>query len=342
MAARWSLPIVLAAAACVLPAAEARSEDGYRRILQVWAGGSKAAVRDLVELERRYARDLDALRRAQRRVLSELVQWERLGLVAVARLHQEAFRLHAAASGDSDFLMHAMAMSDRAVEWSLRAEGSIPGVRKTAALLLTAMAVELNNQRFVDAAAQRLRRAAALDPELAVAFEWGACAEERRGRLQRARELLQLLLELQPDNLPGRLRLAMVAAKLGDPGARGRLEDLVAGEDRSWVWIFATEELARDYARGGRTEDAIELLERAAAEFPDDQGLTVALAFLDRDRSRSRARLERLASRGAASSARAHYAAWQGLEAFEAVVAETLAEHRPHLERALMVTDPRR
>ncbi len=100
------------------------------------------------------------------------------------------------------------------------------------------------------------------------------------------------------------------------------------------------------------------LLSRALEEYPDEQSLSVARAFLDRaHRGRSRAALEALESRAAETSARLAYCEWEGREAFHVppspqgtspkegwgtVVEAILAEHLPSLADALHWSDPQR
>lgn len=344
--------MLAAAAGALLAVAGAGAQEVtpvYRQILTTWADGSRAqAARDLAAFEQRWVSELDTLQGFQALVLSQLVRHgDHLGLIAVARLHQEAFRLHqealvgGAGSTHRDLLEHSMWLSDKAVKLSLEYSGSNPEIRRHAALLQTSMAVLLREYDYLKASSRRLLRATKLDPDLAVAFEWGGAAEELLSRLDSARKLLRRLIELEPDNGRGRLRLAVVEAKLGNPAARDLLEDIVDGGHRSWVWVVAAEELAQDYARAGRTDDAIALLRRALEEYPDEQGLSVALAFFDRGhRGRSRATLEALESRAAPASARVAYGQWEGREAFEVEVEALVVAHLPHLDEALFWTDP--
>ncbi len=338
---------LLAAAASAWLAAGAGAQDGatrtYRQILKLWADGAhNEAVLHLVSFERRWTGRLDELRNLQVTELSRLARGDRLALVAPARLHQLAFKVHARAFYQG-LPAHAMSVSDRAVKLSLKHREEVPEIRETAAILHTSMAVLLRNHLYVEAAVRRLVRASELDPELAVAFEWGASAEEELGNLGSAAKLLRRLVELEPENFPGRLRLAMVEAKRGSREATGMLEGIVRSDHRSWVWIFAVQELAREYAGSGRQDEATRLLRRASAEFPQDQGLAVALAFLDRDhRGRSRATLEALEARDERESARVLYGLWPRQEAFGDLVQATLLEHLPHLGKALHRTGEER
>lgn len=341
--ARWRMSVtrvlLAAAASALLASAGAGAERDqaadavatYRQVLDAWANGERPpAVRDLAALELRWTAELGELQDFQVKVLRRLVKKDHRSLVAAARLHQEVFRLHGETplmgpKAAFDLQAHAMTMNDHAVRLSLRYTEKYPEIRRHAAVLLTSMAALLREQRYVAAAAERLHRATELDPRLAVAFEWGGSAEEQLSRLAGAARLLRRLIELEPENYRGRLRLAMVESKRGDERARGLLEGIVDSDHRSWVWIFAAEELAQDYARAGRLDDAVALLRRALAEYPDEQGLSVALAFHDRGpRGRSRASLEALESRSAPASARVAYSGWERREAFDAMVESTL------------------
>ncbi len=342
---RRSALLVAVASAWLAVGAGAQEDaaDSYRRILKRWADGApNQAVLDLVALERRWARRLNALRRSQEAELSRLVGRDRLSLVAPARLHQLAFKVHATGSY-RDLPAHSMTVNDRAVKLTVRHGKGIPEIRETAAVLLTSMAVVLRNHLHLEAAVLRLVRATELDPELAVAFEWAAATEEEQGHLASAAGLLRRLVELEPNNFPGRLRLAMIESKRGGRDATGMLEGIVGSDHRSWAWIFAVQELARDYARAGREEEAIDLLRRASAEYPQDQGLAIALAFFDRGRrGRSRVTLEALESFDVRESARVHYGKWPRQEAFGLRVQATLRRHLPHLAKALFQTDEER
>ena len=318
--------------------------EAYRQILRLWAdGASNEAVIDLVALERNWVGRLDRLAGLQVAELAKLIQRNRRSLIAPARLHQLAFDMHTTSRSRRDFPTHALTVSDRAVRLSLRHGGKVPEIRKTAAVLLTSMAVLLRNRRYVEAAADRLDRATQLDPELTVAFEWGGTAKEELGDLGNAARLLRRLVELEPENVPGRLRLAMVEAKRGSRKATGLLEGIVWRDHRSWAWIFAVQELAQDYARSGREGEAIDLLRRASTEYPEDQGLAVALAFLDRDqRGRTRAMLGDLESRPERGSARVRYGEWPHQQVFDDLVQTTLLDSLPHLENALYQTEEER
>ena len=137
--------------------------------------------------------------------------------------------------------------------------------------------------------------------------------------------------------------MAIVESKRGRDEARELFAGIVDSDHRSWVWIVAVEELAQLDARAGRPGDAIVLLRRALEEYPDDQGLSVALAFLDRaHRGRSRATLEALESRPALASARVAYSDWEGMEAFAAALEALVVQHLPNLDEALYWTDEER
>lgn len=272
---RRHLALLAVAASAWLAAGAGAHETAtgvYRQILKLWAGvAHKEAVLSLVTLERRWAGQLNKLKGFQVATLTRLVQRDRLALVGPARLHQLAFEVHATRSY-RDLLAHSVTINDRAVKLSLRYGEKSPEVRETAAVLLTSMAVLLRNYRYMEAASHHLTRATKLDPGLTVAFEWGASAEEEQGNLGSAARLLRRLVELQPDNFAGRLRVAMVEAKHGAREATGMLEGIVRSDHRSWVWIFAVQELARDYARSGRENEAIDLLRRASKELPARPG----------------------------------------------------------------------
>lgn len=169
---------------------------------------------------------------------------------------------------------------DEAVRQMQRALELEPGVK-----MLTQLGhLQARNRRF-DEAVVTYEQAILLEPDDPNLLEWTMLANLNSGRLERAREILELQLAKYPEDTVMLLRLASVEKKLGDErtAVRHQREALRLGSDERAVrndvaWALATsrDEQIRDPAEALRLAEA--LVSDAATRDPNEVD-TLAAAY---------------------------------------------------------------
>lgn len=137
---------------------------------------------------------------------------------------------------------------------------------------------------LVDSALPALANAAALAPEEHAWTYYLGVVHQREGRLDAARERFERAIELEPADLPSRLRLAEIeldAGRLGAAEAAYRAALELAGETPAAA--AAEVGLGRIAYERGRTEEAIERFERALERQPGADSIHHRLGLAHRE-----------------------------------------------------------
>ncbi len=164
---------------------------------------------------------------------------------------------------------------------------------------------------------------------------------ERRGRYEEARRQLEILVAANSAHHEGRVRLAVLLRRMGQPAAAERmLLEIIAEQPPEWLLSLAYQTLAQLLGRQDRYAEAIVQLERSRRRLPGDQALGLMLAYaLDRDgrRQAAAAQLRELPPARAGRTARYRYsdepAAALGL--LHDTVRQSVAVRLPLLGRVL-------
>jgi tetratricopeptide (TPR) repeat protein len=148
---------------------------------------------------------------------------------------------------------------------------------ESALILETLSGAYMRNLRY-GPAYSCLNRWAEIAPDSADPYRWRGWVTERLGNHDGALKDYQRALELNPDLVTVRLRLAeMLLDKADSPAAREHLERLrLECPDRADVLA----RLGQCRFMQGETEEARELLEKAVEQLPNDSALLVTLAKL--------------------------------------------------------------
>jgi len=116
----------------------------------------------------------------------------------------------------------------------------------------------------VFARVEALRSRIAEDPRDSEAVLELATMQQQVGKVDEAREVLQGLLDADPDNLHGLTHLGLLLAELNDlDGARERFTRTVAVDAsywQGWFYLAITETRRGDYEAAGQAADRLEAL----------------------------------------------------------------------------------
>ena len=261
----------------------------YREILeQVSQGGAQGGLADtaahLAELESTVLdeRPEDAaslLSEAQDGLAVELAQGAPEGLVPLLAVHLGAHDRHLAARR---WLLVSLARGRLVALARLYAEHGDADLapRRAADILVTLAAPLERRQRAV--ADGLYEEALQLDPSHAGARLRRAASHEQRGAWAEAAAELEHLLEHHPSDASARLCLAVNLRRMGRPEAAAPLlRQLIDGSDARDAWraVVAYQELARAQLDAERFAEAVLLLERAVARYPEEHRLAVLLAY---------------------------------------------------------------
>ncbi|HXU45922.1 MAG TPA: tetratricopeptide repeat protein [Thermoanaerobaculia bacterium] len=282
---------VLLAGYCLIGGRPARAqgtdpavlESGYRRVVELWASGDAArAVDELVRFESAAISDQDPgtrerLHKAEQRVISEVAGADLESLVPLSLLHQEGYRYYAEHGGKG---AAQVATHDRSLAQDLallyRQHVGTEAAAELASHLVTRLASLVTDSLQ---AARLFELAKEFDPRNAPASLGLATVFEKNGNYVDAADALRRVLELEPKNPEGRLRLALCLSRMDKTSeARKLLTDLVAAPAVAWIGLLATEELARLELDDQKPERAEKVLRAGLGRYPTSARLVVELA----------------------------------------------------------------
>jgi tetratricopeptide (TPR) repeat protein len=255
----------------------------YLEALQLWSERQAvAARRRLAELEH----SLDST--ADPRGWRQLVTVERLTaltlakskpatLMALALLHRDMYSWYQARR-EPRLARHSWQMAAMLARTASNTGGWQPPDRFSECLLL-----DLAN-RLIRAGQRQptqllLETTVEIAPASAPALLGLGALHERTGSPDEAVDYLEKLYRAHPDNLEGRLRLAVNQMRIEkDKAAEELLRGLLAPSSPLWIQTLAYQELGRLLAGSGRGEEAEVLLRKGVAQIPGNQRLQVLLA----------------------------------------------------------------
>jgi Flp pilus assembly protein TadD len=338
------------------PAAEVAGDDrlkdreirtAYLEVLSTLVNGDEnTARRALAELERSLfiAHSIDGLktiRAVEQKVAVQLARQTPKSLPPVVMLHREIYSTYSA------YAEHSLASHS----WRFAAElAEYVGTQKREAALegfaegvLVSLASDLARGAAPSHSAVLLERALAISPDYASALLGLAALHERFGERDRAHQALQRLVELDPGNWEGQLRLGVVLSRTDRPAAaQGVLHPLVASSPPEWILSNASQELATLLVEEDRLDEAERVLVEAIDRVKSDQPLMIQLSWIQDLSGRpteATATLEHIerGQRRLFESARLRYTQWPELGEYEnrAMLRQMVTERLPDLRRAL-------
>lgn len=311
----------------------------YRDALGRWVRGDDSALLDLADFSTRHVHAANCIRIVPFSLGLELKQIDLENVVPLILLHEALFltHLHRAESAEAVIQME---LHDQLLELYL----DEPADSELAVRLLTvpaAFMLQARDRRSLEQARILLKQAVELDPENVMALRFQAQLHELDGRFGRVAEILERVLELEPQLHSSRLHLALAYLRSGrEEAGRRTLEELTRNAT-DWVGELAYEELVREHMRRGELDTAAEILDEALDRFSESSELWLQSAVLALRNDRqpptpSEANLARWSERTEPSP---RYLFDRGpfelLEPYVASFQDRLAERKDRLRRAL-------
>jgi len=308
----------------------------YLEVLRRWSEGELVdARRKLAELEFPLGSDTSA------RGWRQLITVERLTaltlakirpecVMAVALLHRDMYSWYLARR-ETLLAQHSWRMAAMIARIAPSIDGWNRSVDFSECLLLD-LASSLARSGERHSARQLLETAAEIAPESAPALLGLGALSERSGFPDEAVEELKTLYKKHPENVEGRLRLAVNRARVGEGKAAEELfRGLLDPSIPQWIRTVAYQELGRLLIDDGRTDEAERRLREGVGQIPANQRLQILLAHvLDRAQRPKEAGsvVDQLEMRGSQqnTSPRYRYSMWPDLDADR--VRSTLDESR--------------
>jgi tetratricopeptide (TPR) repeat protein len=260
--------------------------DGYRRALELLAGGDEPAARKaLAALEAPLLTGPNAvlpeeLARVELEAVRELAAADPRSLLPVAVLHEAVYR-DALARRESVLAVHSREVVFSLADLYAKRNGDAAG-RRTAARLLLGLAAQLLRNAPPGLAERAFLQVLAFDEDDETARLYLAASAERQGRYPEAAQQLERLLRSHPDHAEARVHLAVNLRRLGkthdaDRLLAGLIEGPAAAKE-DWVLALAYHESGRALLAAGRLDEAERLLRQGLKRLPGDEKLLVQLA----------------------------------------------------------------
>ncbi len=270
------------------PASVRKMRAAYRAALELLATGDDVGARRAVaELERSaFAADpslgLFRLQKEEVKTASRLARKVPTSLPPVVLLHRDMYRTYKAFQ-ESALATHAWKLAADLAELAGKERGPREVVPEDFAPgVLVSLASELADGASDVSARSLLQRVTGIDSRYAPALLGLAALDERNGHPGDAVDTLRRLVDIDPDNAEGRLRLGVDLARIGRRGASSKvLSDLVAGSPPDWVLVVATQELARVQIVESDLNGARQTLTQGISRQPENQRLKIMLAYLE-------------------------------------------------------------
>ena len=294
-------------------ALEKRLAEQYRDALdRLAAADTPGAVAGLARLEAAAFEQeggANAVAAAEMATARALARASDGSLVPLFDLHYRAYRRYLAAQSFR-LSSHARDQLLDLVDLHLSRQ---PQDTTPATDILVVMANQLQEAGLARYSRVIFRRALQVDPGHEGALLGLAAGLEKHGEYRQVLDVLEQLLDTQPDHREARLRLAVNLMRTEHRG-RGRrlLGELTRSGERDWVAAVAHQELARDLIRRERLTEAVEALVAARQQLPDDDQLRLLLAAVRDSLQEGAAAEDDLASssRAARATPRHRYQEW--------------------------------
>ena len=289
-------------------------------------------------LERMARLEIDALEDDQQRRLPRILKMELEvakalagrdpeALVPLMELHHDLYAVYRDA--EQWYLLHHSVAMVKALAELYVAETRSPGSRIVAARVLASLAGQLQEGRQ-PSSLRLFEDALSLDPGNEASLLGIVAHFEKRGTEPKVvKDQLGRLLKAHPEHREGRLRMAVNLRRLERfDEATVLFAALLAEPADDWIFRLAAQESARVELLQGHLAAAIEILEDALKQVPDDQKLRIQLAFChDKNRDSRDARRQAEAATAATPATeapRGRYNQWP---------TEALAADRMELRR---------
>jgi len=312
-----------------------RFAAAYREAWRRWAAGDpEGAVGGLQTFEEGALaadkrRAMFWLEQADRPLAAEVLEARPGAALPLALFYGELFRAHLAAGRIGLARRAETRAADLLARFAASAESAAQ--KELAAAALEGMAADLLAAEAPQRAADLLERATRLAPRRIADWVALAAIHERDRRLETALLELERALALDPGHREARLRRARIERLRGNERRAGEILDALAAElVTDWIGVVAVQERTRQLLGGGEVAAAVALLERAAARFPTEPSLALALSYAY---ERSGRRGEARAAAERAVSARSTFAA-APRKRYAAPPIEPLAAGRAEVEAA--------
>jgi VWFA-related protein len=321
--------------------------DGYRRALEALMAEDAAAARQAVrtmESAAIEAGDREALlelAKAESRVLIDLAEGEWNRLLPIAVIYGQLIAEYRSLRQEP-LSEHAMLLSTQLAERMARKTRGPRERAETSDLLVSLSGYLLYLQRLAKTE-DLLGLALKENPRNPWALIGMVAVLEQRGDYLGAVETAEKLLEVDPDNAEGHLRLGVNLARTKRPeeGIES-FRALMDLESADWIQQVAVQEMARALVSQGRTGEAIEVLGRAAERWPEQPSMRIQLAWvldLCREPDQAEGWIAGLAvdAADATDSSRYRYLQWyeEGLEELRASLMAVAAERAEGLNRGI-------
>jgi Flp pilus assembly protein TadD len=192
------------------------------------------------------------------------------------------------------------------------------------ALVHSNLGMALYSRNRLDEALEPLRRAVAIEPRYAAAWNTLAAIFDRQGRREVAARAYARALRLAPDMLEARINAAHLQVRMGrrQEGLRA-LETIVARHPRNGGALYALAHAVHALSQQGQrdqTDRAVDLLRRARASDPTSPVIHYLLGKIEAERGNAEE---------AAAAMRAFLRLWPDEDDAFAVAARRIAERHP-------------
>ncbi|MCB1033932.1 MAG: hypothetical protein KDD47_08885 [Acidobacteria bacterium] len=318
----------------------------YRNVLYLQAAGQhREAAMGLAGLysDCKVAEELDEV--VGRCVSLLSTRGEQGALLPVLVLHRDASRILAHA-GNQALAARGRRHFDKILDLLLRTTAREQG--DGAAVALAHAGIERRDHGYLESARELFAQALEHSPERPELFHLLGTLDEKRGDYDLAARSFKRLLEVEPEDEVGRLRLALVEVRRRkDKSASEHFRRLMERCGVPWACTLAFEESARLEIEVGQIDRGLEILREGRRRFPEDQALLIASSrWENASRTATRLPLETLAGDVEAgdvpaTSPRGTYNDWPAVAAASVVEAleHAVADHLPVLERSLRIVE---
>jgi tetratricopeptide (TPR) repeat protein len=253
--------------------------EDYLAALNALASGDDLGARQRLGSLEKQAMNRDvlrSLRRIEDAVAAEVAAQDPLSLLPIALLHQQMVRRYTA---HREFVLAAYSRAvttDRAVE--IGTAGVAAGFAEA---LLVSLASDLSRTASTSLSRELLEQALEFDSKYRPALLALGASLERAADYSKAINVFEHLVESDPGDEEGWLRLAVNHARLGHQRAAARsFRRISSSSTHAWIGILANQELARLMLENKSPDEALVILDDAIARYPTDQRLRILQSWV--------------------------------------------------------------